>query len=67
MEKLGSLSPNAVWGSFELICQVPRPSKQEGQIIAFLLNFASKNHLEAKQDQAGNVLIANELLLLPTV
>ena len=58
MEKLGSLSPNAVWGSFELICQVPRPSKQEGQIIAFLLNFASKNHLEAKQDQAGNVLIA---------
>ncbi len=28
------LKPEAVWGYFEEICQVPRPSKKEGKIIA---------------------------------
>lgn len=31
------LKPEAVWGYFEEICQVPRPSKKEGKIIAYLL------------------------------
>ena len=57
MEKLNDLTPAIVWRFFNDICQVPRPSKREEQIIAFLLNFASQNHLPAKQDKAGNVLI----------
>ena len=51
------LKPEAVWGYFEEICQVPRPSKKEGKIIAYLLDWAKKHNLEAKRDDAGNVLI----------
>ena len=51
------LKPEAVWGYFEEICQVPRPSKKEGKIVAYLLDWAKKHHLEAKRDEAGNVLI----------
>ncbi|MEI6138853.1 MAG: aminoacyl-histidine dipeptidase [Mariniphaga sp.] len=57
MENISSLSPTSVWSHFSNICQVPRPSKHEEQIIAFLMNFANENHLEAKQDIAGNILI----------
>ena len=58
MEKISGLSPISVWSHFSDICKVPRPSKHEEQIIAFLMNFATENHLEAKQDVAGNVLIS---------
>lgn len=51
------LQPEAVWNYFEQICQVPRPSKKEGKIGAWLIKFARKHQLEAKQDEAGNVLI----------
>lgn len=46
------LKPEAVWGYFEEICQVPRPSKKEGKIVAYLLDWAKKHHLEAKRDEA---------------
>jgi dipeptidase D len=51
------LQPEAVWHYFYEICQVPRPSKKEAQIIAYLQDFAKKHHLEMAQDSAGNVLI----------
>lgn len=57
MNKLNNLNPALVWGYFEAICQIPRPSKHEEQIIAFLMNFANQNNLSAKKDLAGNVLI----------
>jgi len=57
MEKLNNLNPKVVWGYFEQICQVPRPSKKEEQIIQFLMDFAHKHNLEAKQDKSGNILI----------
>lgn len=57
MEKLNNLTPKVVWEYFEQICQVPRPSKKEEQIIQFLMDFAQKHDLEAKQDKSGNILI----------
>ncbi|MBK3519345.1 aminoacyl-histidine dipeptidase [Carboxylicivirga marina] len=57
MNKLSELQPREVWRHFESICQVPRPSKKEEKIIAFLLKFAEDNGLEAKKDHIGNVLI----------
>jgi dipeptidase D len=51
------LQPEAIWQYFYEICQVPRPSKQEEQIIAYLLKFAQKHQLEVAQDRTGNVLI----------
>ena len=57
MEKLSNLEPREVWGYFEEICSVPRPSKKEGQIIQYLVDFAKDHRLEFKKDRLGNLLI----------
>lgn len=51
------LKPALVWKYFHEITQIPRPSKKEGKIINYLMDFAKQNKLEAKKDEAGNVLI----------
>ncbi|MCE5205156.1 MAG: aminoacyl-histidine dipeptidase [Porphyromonadaceae bacterium] len=51
------LQPYAIWGYFHDITQIPRPSKKEERILAWLLDFAREHNLEAKQDKAGNILI----------
>lgn len=51
------LKPTGIWSYFHEITQIPRPSKKEEKIIAYLLDFAKKHNLEAKKDDAGNVLI----------
>lgn len=56
MEK-NELKPSCVFHYFEEICQVPRPSKKEEKIRAFLVNFAKQHGLEYKEDEAGNILI----------
>lgn len=52
-----SLSPQSVWRYFHEITQVPRPSKKEGKILQYLIEFAKKHNLEYKQDEAGNLVI----------
>ncbi|MDR2936598.1 MAG: aminoacyl-histidine dipeptidase [Rikenellaceae bacterium] len=47
----------AVWRYFEEITQVPRPSKKEGRIIAYLERFATDRGLEHKKDATGNIVI----------
>jgi len=65
------LEPGLLWKYFYEITQVPRPSKKEEKIINYLLDFAKKHNLEAKKDNAGNVLIIKEATKnkenLPTV
>mgnify|MGYP002662771783 CR=1 FL=1 len=56
MEKQ-ELKPTGVFKYFAEICQVPRPSKKEEKIIAYLKAFGEKHKLETKVDEAGNVLI----------
>ena len=56
MEKI-ELKPASVFHYFAEICKVPRPSKKEEKIIAYLMNFAAEQGLEAKKDEAGNILI----------
>ena len=56
MEKI-ELKPASVFHYFNEICQVPRPSKKEEKIIAYLENFAQAQGLEWKKDEAGNILI----------
>jgi dipeptidase D len=58
MRKLTDLNPQPLFNYFEDICKVPRPSKKEERIRQFLLDFAAKQKLEAKQDEIGNVLIS---------
>ena len=56
MEKK-DLKPAGVFKYFEEICQVPRPSKKEEKMVAYLKEFGAKHNLETKVDEAGNVLI----------
>lgn len=51
------LKPKLVFDYFSQINKVPRPSKKEEKIIAFLQKFAEENGLPCKVDEAGNVLI----------
>lgn len=53
-----SLNPQIVWKYFHEITQVPRPSKKEGKILAYLLDFAKKHNLPYKQDEVGNLVIS---------
>ncbi|MEN6511211.1 MAG: aminoacyl-histidine dipeptidase [Chloroherpetonaceae bacterium] len=54
---LSQLEPKAVWENFEQLTKIPRPSKKEGKVLAYLADWAKKNNLEYKQDAAGNIVI----------
>ncbi len=56
--KITDLKPEIVWKFFHEVTQVPRPSKKEGKIIAYLEAFAQKYNLPIKKDAAGNILIS---------
>ena len=66
-----NLQPALIWSYFHEITQIPRPSKKEGKIIAYLVEFAKKYNLEIKKDKAENVVISKPatkgLEHLPTV
>jgi len=46
-----------ILNAFEQISQVPRPSKKEEKIVAWLLKWAGENGLEARTDAAANIVI----------
>ncbi|WP_088323173.1 aminoacyl-histidine dipeptidase [Polaribacter tangerinus] len=49
--------PKEVWNMFADLNAVPRPSKKEERIIAFMVNFGKKLHLDTFVDSVGNVII----------
>ena len=53
-----TLKPALVWNFFNEITQIPRPSKKEERIIAYLKDFGKKHNLSTKVDETGNVLIS---------
>ena len=53
-----TLEPSTLWNFFHEITQIPRPSKKEEQIIAYLKAFGEKQNLTTKIDETGNVLIS---------
>ena len=56
-EVLNTLEPKILWKYFGEVLQIPRPSKKEDKIRAYLVDFAKKHQLEYKTDKTGNVLI----------
>lgn len=58
--KITELEPRGIWKQFERITKVPRPSKFEGQMIAFLENFAKENGFSYKKDKVGNIVISKQ-------
>lgn len=56
-EILNTLEPKILWQYFSEVLRIPRPSKKEDKIRAYLVDFAEKHRLEYKVDPTGNVLI----------
>ncbi len=52
------LKPSLIWGIFDEITKVPRPSKKEEKIRQFLLDFAAKHNIAVKTDEVGNVVMS---------
>ncbi len=51
------LEPSVVWKNFADLNAVPRPSKKEERVIAFMEKFGSSLGLETFKDAVGNVII----------
>lgn len=56
--EIKDLEPKLFWSIFDAITKVPRPSKKEGKIREWLVNFAKENNLACKVDETGNVLVS---------
>lgn len=54
------MNSETVLSFFKEITKIPRESGHEEHIIAYLQDFAAKNGLECKTDEAGNILITKE-------
>lgn len=55
--EIKDLKPSLLWGAFDEITKVPRPSRHEDKIRKYLLDFAHKHSIEAKTDEVGNVVM----------
>ena len=51
------LKPELVWKNFYALTQIPRPSKKEEQVRAYLKKFGEDLGLETIVDEIGNVII----------
>lgn len=56
-EAIRSLEPHALWNCFADLNAVPRPSKKEERVKAFVSHFAQRHGLECWEDSGGNVII----------
>ncbi len=54
---VAGLEPAALWENFEALSRIPRPSKQEEQVLAWLKEFADTRSLEWQQDEVGNIVV----------
>ncbi len=56
-EAIRNLEPQALWNKFADLNAVPRASKKEERVIAFMKNFGESLDLETQIDKVGNVII----------
>jgi len=56
-EAIRNLEPKAVWNKFADLNAVPRPSKKEERVIAFMKDFGKNLGFETIEDEVGNVII----------
>jgi dipeptidase D len=51
------LKPQSVFEQFARINEIPRPSKHEEKMIAYLQKWGEDHHLDTRVDETGNVII----------
>lgn len=50
-------NPEYVWKHFYDLTQIPRPSKNEGKVVEYLIQLAKEHNLEYRTDNENNVVI----------
>ncbi len=56
-DEIRNLEPKSLWENFYKLTQVPRPSKHEDAIQAFMMEFGENLGLETIKDEVGNIII----------
>ena len=56
-QEVRNLDPKELWNKFADLNAVPRPSKKEERVIAFMMDFGKKLGFETIKDHVGNVII----------
>jgi dipeptidase D len=56
-QEIRNLEPKALWNKFADLNAVPRPSKKEDRVIAFMKDFGNALELETFEDEIRNVII----------
>jgi len=56
-QEIRNLEPKPLWNKFSDLNAVPRPSKKEEKVIAFMVDFGENLGLETIKDHVGNVII----------
>ena len=51
------LEPKVVWNNFYGLTRIPRPSKHEGKVIEYLLEWGKTHGIETFKDDTGNVIM----------
>ena len=50
---LTGIEPKEIWNNFSALNEVPRPSKKEEKVIAFIKNFGERLGLPTTVDEVG--------------
>lgn len=56
-QEIQNLEPKALWNNFANLNAVPRPSKREERVVAFIKDFGKNLGLEVIEDAVQNVII----------
>lgn len=57
MTFVSELEPKELWGHFDKILTIPRGSKNEQQMVDYIIEVAKKYNLNFKQDEVGNIVV----------
>lgn len=55
--KITELNPQLLWGIFDEITKVPRPTHHLDKMKAFLVDWAHRHNIEVHTDEVGNVMM----------
>jgi dipeptidase D len=56
-DPLAALQPRSVWSLFSKIASIPRPSKHEDRMAAWIRSLAEEHGFSVKGDAAGNLVV----------
>jgi len=57
MSAFEGLEPRSLWAAFETITRIPRPSRQEEKVRAWLIEEAEKRNFSYRTDSVGNLVL----------